>query len=149
MFRVQSYRARKEATLWQRNHWNDVEMHSPDWSFDSRWNSSLSLLHWIDNSTQNVCVCSQSHPSHTPIHNTMYVNFTISHNSVRGFPTICGHFWKVQIISTFFVLRVHMIFTVPYIINCDTSYFHYFHNGAAVLDNYLAWIKIDLQWSCK
>ncbi len=27
-------------------------LHSPDWSFDSRWNSNLSLLHWIDNSTQ-------------------------------------------------------------------------------------------------
>ncbi len=28
-------------------------LHSPDGSFDSRWNSNLSLLHWIVNSTQN------------------------------------------------------------------------------------------------
>ena len=28
-------------------------LHSPNGSFDSRWNSNLSLLHWIDNSTQN------------------------------------------------------------------------------------------------
>ncbi len=32
---------------------NDPNTHSPDWSFDSRWNSNLSLLHWIVNSTQN------------------------------------------------------------------------------------------------
>ncbi len=30
-----------------------VTIHSPNWSFDSRWNSNLGLLHWIDNSTQD------------------------------------------------------------------------------------------------
>ncbi len=31
----------------------DCSTHSPDWSFDSRWTSKLSLLHWIVNSAQN------------------------------------------------------------------------------------------------
>ncbi len=30
-----------------------IPLHSPDWSFDSRWNSNLCLRHWIFNSTQN------------------------------------------------------------------------------------------------